>query len=275
MLLAGRRWQPRSLDRVVDTYRTSTRVSLIETDVGLAYVKGMGNPAGLGSLVSEVVCAELGGWYGLEVPDFAVVNVDDLEIPFDHGKRVLRGPAFASRKIEIRTADGTDYYLQRLRKPEALAKLVLFDTWVRNADRCPPLDALDPDPRYENLVFKPIPRGYDLVALDHTHCFTDGDLATDIGDPAITYDDRIYGFFPEFGPFIDDAGLHEAAARLSLIDDDFVSDVVRSVPREWGLTDAERQRLATTISERARHVSRNAPRLLASQIGLDFSEGGE
>lgn len=275
MLVCGRRWQPNRLDRVVQTFPTSTQVSLVATDQGLAYVKGMGNPAGLGSLISELVCAELAGWFGLDVPDFAVVQVDDLEIPMDRIGRVQPGPAFASRSMDIRTADGTDFYLQRLRQPRSLARLVLFDTWVRNTDRCPPGNALDPEPNYDNLVFKPVPRGYKLVALDHTHCFTEGDLATDVGDQAITYDDRIYGLFPEFEPFLDDEGVHEAAARLSLIDDAFVRDVVRSVPREWGLTDAARDLLAITISERARHVSRNGPRVLAQQLGLDFSEGGE
>lgn len=275
MLVCGRNWQPRRLDRVVQTFQTSTRVSQIATDEGLAFVKGMGNPAGLGSLVSELVCGELAQWFGLEVPDFAIVQVDDLEIPLDGGGRVQQGPAFASRLIvDIRTADGTDYYLQRLRTPRAVGALVIFDTWVRNSDRCPPPDALDPEPKFENLVFRPAGRSYELVALDHTHCFTEGDLATDIGDDAITYDDAIYGFFPEFRPFVDDGSLHEAAARLGQIDDAFVRDVVRSIPREWGMTDAQRNLLATTISERARHVSRNAPRVLADQIGLDFLEGG-
>jgi len=269
MAFCGRNWQPTRLDRVVLTLETSTRVSQISTDEGLAFIKGMGNPAGLGSLVSELVCAELATWFGLKVPDFAIVHVDDLEIPLGGHGVVQRGPAFASHTMDLRTADGTDTYLSRLREPQDLAKLVLFDTWVRNADRCPPADALDPSPNYENLTFAPAAKGYDVVAIDHTHCFTDGDLATDIGDPALQTDDRIYGFFPEFPPFLEDNRIHEEAARLGQIDGAFVRQVVHSVPQEWGVTLGERDMLAAAIIFRAQLVSREAPRILAAQLGLE------
>jgi hypothetical protein len=269
MGFCGQRWQPRRLDRVVQTLETSTRVSQVSTDEGLAFVKGMGNPAGLGSLVSELVCAELATWFGLRVPDFAIVQVDDLEIPLKGVGIVQRGPAFASRTMDLRTADGTDTYLSRLRRPQDLAKLVLFDTWVRNADRCPPSDALDPTPNYENLTFAPIGKVYDVVAIDHTHCFTDGELTTDIGDPEIQADGRIYGFFPEFPPFLENANFHEEAARLGQIDDAFVRQVVQSIPQEWGITLGERNMLADAIIFRAQLVSREAPRTLVAQLGLD------
>lgn len=269
MVYCGKKWQPTRLDRVVQSLETSTRVSQVSTDAGLAFVKGMGNPSGSGSLVSELVCAELATWFGLRVPDFAVVQVDDLDIPLRGIGVVQRGPAFASRTMDLRTADGTDTYLKRLRRPQDLAKLVLFDTWVRNADRCPPADALDPSVNYENLTFAPVARGYELVVIDHTHCFTEGDLATDIGDPSIQQDDRIYGLFPEFPPFLEDASFHEAAAKLGQIDDAFVGEVVRSVPHEWGMTAGERDMLRTTLIARAGLVAREVPRILAAQLGLD------
>ena len=269
MVFCGQRWQPTRMDRVVQTLEPSTLVSQVATDAGLAFVKGMGNPAGLGSLISELVCAELAKWFGLKVPDFAIVQVDDLEIPLKGVGRVQRGPAFASRTLDLRTADGTDTYLSRLRHPQDLAKLVLFDTWVRNADRCPPDDALDPSPNYENLTFAPTGKTYDIVAIDHTHCFTDGELTTDIGDPDIQTDRRIYGFFPEFPPFLENTNFHEEAARLGQIDDAFVRQVVQSIPQEWGITLGERNLLAEAIIFRAHLVSREAPRALVAQLGLD------
>lgn len=269
MAFCGQNWQPASLDRVVLTLETSTRVSQIATDKGSAFIKGMGNPAGLGSLISELVCAELATWFGLKVPDFAIVQVDDLEIPLRGIGVVQRGPAFASRTMDLRTADGTDTYLSRLRQPQDLAKLVLFDTWVRNADRCPPADALDPSPNYENLTFAPAAKTYDIVAIDHTHCFTDGELATDISDPDVQTDERIYGFFPEFPPFLDDNRFHEEAARLGQIDYAFVREVVHSIPQEWGITVGERDMLAAVIISRAQLVSREAPRILVAQLGLE------
>lgn len=253
----------------MQSLETSTRVSQIATDEGLAFIKGMGNPAGLGSLVSELVCAELAAWFGLTVPDFAIVQVDDLEIPLKGWGTVQRGPAFASRSVDLRAADGTDTFLKRLRDPRDVAKLVLFDTWVRNVDRCPPPDALDPLPNYENLTFEPIPRGYRIVAIDHTHCFTEGDLAADIHDPLIQTDDRVYGFFHEFRPFLDAAAVHEAAAKLGQIDDAFVRQVVRAIPAEWGMTGGEREALVTTISARAALVAREVPPKLAAQLAMN------
>lgn len=268
MVFCGQKWQPQRLDRVVQTLETSTQVSKIDTDQGLAFIKGIGNPAGLGSLVSELVCAELASWFGMIIPDFAIVQVDDLEIPLKGIGKVQPGPAFASRSMDLRTADGTDNYLNRLRQPEQLAKLVLFDTWVRNGDRCPPTDALDPFPNYENLTFAASGNAYDIVVIDHTHCFTDGDLATDISDPHVRTDDRIYGMFPEFPPFLSDDGLYDAAARLAQIDERFVRNVVQSIPQEWGMTLRDRDALSLAILDRARLVARDTPRSLAAQLGL-------
>lgn len=269
MPICGTRWQPQRLDRVVEMFPTSTRVAKVSTDAGLAYVKGMGNPAGLGSLISELVCTELAAWLGLRVPDFAIVQVSDLEIPMlGHGS-VLPGPAFASRELPARAADGTDTYLRLLREPADIAKLVVFDTWVRNSDRQPPADALDPSPRYENLIFSPVARKYDIIALDHTHCFTDGDLEHDIGDPEITLDERVYGFFPEFRPFLRDRDVRLAVARLSAIDVGFVREVVRSVPVEWGMSALARGRLVDTICARAERVALYVPATLNQQLDLD------
>lgn len=65
MLRCGLNWQPTFVDRVIEIFPTSTRVALVNTDAGLGYMKGMGNPSGNQSLAMELVGSELAANLGL------------------------------------------------------------------------------------------------------------------------------------------------------------------------------------------------------------------
>jgi hypothetical protein len=225
----------------------------------------MGNPAGNGSLASELVAAELAGLLGLRVPDFAIVEIQDIIIEMQGSGPMERGPAFASRTLEGTPADGTKLFVQKLNRPGDVSKLIAFDTWIRNSDRCPPADALDPEPRRDNLFFAPTGRKYDIVALDHSHCFVEGDLDVELGDDQLASDPRVYGAFPEFEGFIRERDVIEATALLGRVTAAEAEQVVRAVPVAWGPSAQSREAWVRLITDRALFVSESLPELLLQQ----------
>lgn len=234
MLRCGQNWQPTAVDRVIEIYPTSTRVAKVKTDAGTAFLKGMGNPAGNQSLAMELVGAELASCLGLFVPDFAILQLAEIEVPMlGHGVMSF-GPAFASKECQCITSDGSPNLIARLSEPSDLAVLVVLDTWIRNLDRCPPPDYLDPEPRRDNLCFTPDGGKLKLMIIDHSHCFVEGAIEDEIGDPHFVDDPRLYGRFPEFEGYLKEAPLRRAASRMAAIDEATIAQIVHSVPVAWG-----------------------------------------
>ncbi|WEJ57877.1 HipA family kinase [Devosia sp. FJ2-5-3] len=254
---------------MIETYPTSTLVSKVKTDAGIGYLKGIGNPAGTGTLACELVGSELAALIGLTIPPFAIVNVEDIEIPLKLGSFVGLGPAFVSKEVRAEPATVGDSFVSRLAKPQDPALLVAFDTWIRNFDRCPPNDYLDPTPKRDNLLFAPVGRKFDMIVLDHSHCFTEGDIETDI-DAIDVNDDRIYGLFPEFMPSLNDAALNAAIHSLSEVKDSDITDVLASIPAQWGITGATRSKWADVIIKRRDRVCETIRNGLINQTALEL-----
>lgn len=259
MLCCGKEWQPTLIRRVIETLPTSTCVAKVATDAGHGFLKGMDNPAGNHSLATELVAAELAVQFGLRVPPFALVQVEGIEIPMVDRASVQLGvvqpgPAFISREVEGTTGDGGDEFLRRIANREDVSKLVVFDTWIRNADRCPP-NLHDVPYNRDNLFFSIEGRRFELVAIDHSHCFVEGTLDDLLAGADLLNDGAIYGYFPEFEPFIEAHAVAAAAARLRQIDIALVQAIVASVPKEWGVTAPTREAWVELICGRARRVA--------------------
>lgn len=269
MLRCGDGWQPTRIKRVIEGYETSTRVAKVATDAGNGFLKGMGNPAGELALATELVAGELAAWYGLQVPPFAIVGVLDIEIPMIGRGNMRFGPGFISREIEGAPSDGADIFLKKINNPDDVSKIVFFDTWIRNADRWPPEAANLPGNR-DNLFFTPVDRKFDLVALDHSHCFVETTLADELSSPHLLEDDGVYGNYPEFRPLITAQAVAAAATRLRQIDISIVREIVESIPPEWGVTVGERRGLADLICRRALRVADYLPAKLVAQPSLEL-----
>ena len=95
---------------------------------------------------------------------------------------------------------------------------------------------------------------YELVAFDHTHCFMVAELETDLQGDHFVDDSGVYGAFPEFRPYIDEASLRAACATIASIDEAQVLEIIASVPHPWGPTQAVRERWAQQIINRAARV---------------------
>ena len=96
-------WQPTTIRRFIKGFPSSAETALVETDVGRAYVKGMGGPEGPHTLASEWVATQLAAWFGLSTFDFAIVPLDEMdEVWFvdrdgNHIGKADPGPAFITR----------------------------------------------------------------------------------------------------------------------------------------------------------------------------------
>jgi hypothetical protein len=270
MIHCGAGWQPTDVERVIEVYPTSTRVAKVVTDVGIAFLKGMGNPAGNESLSCELVGSELAAEIGLSVPPFAILDLQGIEITRSDGHVVQFGPAFVSKELTGMTSDAGDVFLSRLINPTHVPRLVVFDTWVRNFDRCPPIGYFDPTPRRDNLLFSPNGRKFELVALDHTHCFIETDLETDLAGSHFVDDDGLYGLFPEFGPFVTEPAVRDAIEALRAVGDVAIEEIIESVPHEWGPDAGTRQRWRDALRERRDRVADHIMEKLVNQgqLGL-------
>ncbi|WP_018075338.1 HipA family kinase [Novosphingobium nitrogenifigens] len=227
----GQDWQPTVIKRVIDRYESSTEVVLVSTDAGNAYLKGMGNKQGNESLACELVGSELAALVGLNVPPFAIIDLQDLEIETINGRRLAMGPAFLSKAQEkVITGDPEGSCLGRLRNRGDLSLIIAFDTWVRNPDRCPPPDHVIPGPNRDNVMFRSAGGWFELLAFDHTHCFTETDLETDLQGTYFVDDPGVYGALPEFLPYVDEAGLRSACKTIAGIDGAQVMAIVAAVP---------------------------------------------
>lgn len=244
--------------RVIESYDTSMGTTKVKTDATFGYLKALGNRQGPHALACEWVGSSLAKWFGLHVPAFAVLRLANkacFDLP--RGNRTQAGPAFVSRHVPGRTWGGSSAELRDLENKADITRLVVFDTWVRNCDRHPPsLD--DRKPNYANVYLADTerPGKSRLLAIDHTHCFDGGrDLSEHLADIDKVKDDRTYGLFPAFVPFLDAGELAWCKAMLRSVSADVVRTIVQQVPLEWQVQAHAAEALIRQIHGRAAFVA--------------------
>jgi hypothetical protein len=269
MLVCGRDWQPKAIKRVIEPIPSSTKVAKVGTDAGNGFLKGMGNPAGSMSLITELVAGELAVWFGLKIPSFAVVQVNNIDIPMIGHGIMSYGPAFISKEIQCFTFDSSAEILGRVSNKEDITRLVVFDTWIRNYDRSPPPET-GYNYNFDNVIFTQNGSSLEMYIIDHSHCFAETTLEAEIECNALLIDDMVYGLFPEFKPFINERTVRECVTRLGQIDTKTVEEIVNSVPQNWGLAARYKSAWAGQICKRAKIVANYLPARLIDQPSLEF-----
>lgn len=266
-LLAGRNWRPARIERVNAVLSTSTRPLHVTTDAGTALVKYIGNPAGLDALVAELLAGELAGTIGLQTPEFAVVEIPEIETT-DPFIAVQAGPAFFSRWEQAQSLSPNSKLLANLRTPSDVARLVVFDTWIRNKDRF----ANDADGsvlNYDNLLFKADKRKTQLLVIDHSHAFAETSLELEI-DALWATEKTVYGMFNEFAAMLTRRDVIMAIDTICAVAIDEIRAICLSPPPEWGFTRGMADRLAGLLAERAILMSEWMPDAVFDQRELDF-----
>ena len=259
-------WQPTTIRYHIKSLDTGSSAVVVETDAGRAYLRGLGNRSGPHALARDWVGTQLAAWFGLRTLEMRLLEVgSEDELPLFHGGKVQSGPAIVTRaeEGESHSWSGSADDLQRLANPGDLARLVIFDTWIRNHDRQPPEGiAWKANPDNVFLSREGAPRGgWVLKAIDHSHCF---DLAADL-TPRLAridsvQDERLYGLFPGFIPYLrptagtatdQQTAARAALARLAEATAAIITPMVATVPREWEVDTATRKALVELLEQRA------------------------
>lgn len=226
----------------------------IKTDATFGYIKALGNRQGPHALASEFVASSLAKWFGLAVPDFAIMHLpSEACFPLPRDATTETGPAFVSRHVQGRTWQGSVEELRDLENQTDITRLMVFDTWVRNCDRHPP-DGSERKPNYANVYLGDTerPGRSRLYAIDHTHCFDCGrDFSERLSDIAKVKDEATYGRFPGFVPYIDLGELHWCMSLLRSVSRDMVDEVIAQIPPEWRVDSRAGAALADQICRRA------------------------
>ena len=247
-------WQPTRLVRVVESYDTSTGTTKVATDATYGYLKALGNRQGPHVLAAELVASSLARWFGLTVPEFALIPLPaDACFDLPRGARVQPGPAFVSRHVNGRTWGGSETELKMVENPSDITRLVVLDTWLRNCDRHPP-DLKVRKPNYANVYLADTEKAGTarLVAIDHTHCFDCGrDFTERLSHIDNMKDDRTYGLFPPFAGFVTRSQVSWCGAVLESLQREAVERIVATVPAEWQVEPQARQALVQLIHGRA------------------------
>lgn len=250
VLACGAICQPIRIEREIQAFTSSASPIQVATDVGDGFVKAPNNPYGPSALVAELVAGELGTWLGLKVPPFAIIPECNIELIMRKNGLPMHGPLFFSLQVDGSPRDGTDKFLAKLHDRDDIAKLVIFDTWLKNWDR----HGLADD-NSDNLLFvrRDRSRKYDLVPIDHAWAF---DAQFPIAQPGIDdiEETTVYGKFPEFDPYITHNSVTNSLARLAELDRGFVEEVINSVPPQWGLGQQASASLVELICRRAEYV---------------------
>lgn len=93
--------------------------------------------------------------------------------------------------------------------------------------------------------------------MDHTECFISSsqDLTKNLATINRIQDADVYGFFPEFVPFLKTKELRAATSRLRELDVRTISDIVADIPSEWVVSAETREALSELILQRARYIA--------------------
>ena len=280
----SRPWNPTTFRRFVKAVETSTGPAEIVTDAGPGFIKALGNEEGPHALACEWIGTKLAAWFGLLTFELALMDVEPIdEIPLGHGRRAEAGPAIVSRRERGHPWGGSADELNLIDNTQDVARLVVFDTWILNADRHPP-DAASRRPNYDNVFLSEEdagPERFLLKAIDHTHCLTGGrSIGADANRIDRVKDGRAYGLFPPFRPLITRKRVRSAAKRLCHLDVERVEAIIDSVPRSWEVSPPARRALLQLVCRRAAFVADNIERTLASEcypqgeFGFDSDEDG-
>jgi hypothetical protein len=239
-------------------------VARVVTDAGSAYLKAIGNPEGDNVLACEWVGTSLARWFGLPTLDFAIMRVDasdEIWLDREQSRKAHPGPAFVTRAVMGDQWSGKPQDLELLDNPDDISRLVVFDTWLRNKDRCPP----SKEPRNVFFAGEGASQGrFRLLAIDHTHCFTNGgELTAAIANIDNWQDETICGLFEAFIPKMNKRVVEAAAWKLATVMKGDVAALVETIPHEWHVNEGTRAALTEFICSRATFLSAKIVGLLA------------
>jgi hypothetical protein len=262
-------WQPASIRKVVLSARaTASQVVVVETDQGNGYLKAMGNLAGTHSLAVELVATRLASWFGLPTLTASIIQVTGnppIQLQDNPTCYALPGPAFITREEEGRPWSGDQEEMDLIDNPQDLARVVVFDTWVRNCDRHTPR-AGQAHMNRGNVFLSAEGAStgrFILKPIDHGQCFCFATVLT----PALlraetaVRDDCLYGYFPEFRGRVGENDVRQAIAQAAAMQAIEVEALFMGMPAEWLVSAEIQEAWRDLVQLRAAYLNRNVDRI--------------
>jgi hypothetical protein len=108
--------------------------------------------------------------------------------------------------------------------------------------------------------------------MDHTHCFTRSELTSKMSHLDRVKDNRVYGLFPEFLPFLDRKAAGRGVRKLRAFNKSEAAKIVQSIPKEWGVSDGARKALSEFLVRRAAYLVQSIMTMLWPQGDLAFTD---
>jgi hypothetical protein len=213
----------------------------------------------------------LARWLGLSTLTEAIVEVTGVPpIELEPGRLAQPGPAFITRAENGSPWDGqVAGVLDALVNPEDLARMVAFDTWIRNCDRCLARPGQEAHVNRDNVFLSTegVPQGrFAMKPIDHAQsfCFATEFTPALLRAAAAVEDDRRFGYFPEFRELVTEADLKRAVAQIGTIRREEIEALFTDVPPAWGIGPEIRIAWCDLIAGRAIFLARNADRLCSN-----------
>jgi hypothetical protein len=252
-------WNPSVIVGEVNRLATNSSVAIVETDLGLGYLKALGGKGGPHPLACELVGTALAARIGLRTLDYGLIEVrDELRPTLGNGKPAEVGPAFITRAESGNKWGGSASELRHLANPNDVAGMVVFDTWTQNCDRYFPREGQSPRLNLDNVFLSRDggPGTYPVLKpIDHGCCFTcDRELTP--RNLSNVMDETVYGWFPGFTGRVRREDALPFVGRVESITRAEVEHAIACIPAAWKVEAAARTAWADWILARGARIRR-------------------
>ena len=230
----------------------ATKPYIVECDDGKQYVaKFPGNPDGTRVLINELVCALLAKKLKLPLPDFKVVEIDNIEIfdVLEEDIKLINGSVFCSKYVEKATQIPSYRFVQKVNNIDDALKILIFDVIVGNNDR-----------NKGNLLVNL--KNNSLVMIDHSHVFIgeaiwDERLLRELVGNNISIDEMNHFFLDMFINEVNKFDKKEFYEYINLVRSITLKDInkiIEKIPEDWLITKEEKDALSSFIYDRVKRV---------------------
>lgn len=212
-----------------------------------------GNPDGTKVLINEYVCAKLAKLLGLPIPNYKLIQVNDI-LKYENALvdiDLVNGTAFCSEFIDKATNVPGYYVLTRTSNKYDAIKILIFDVIVGNNDRNP-----------GNLLINL--KNNSLVMIDHSHVFVyealwnENNLSELIGSNIDLSKMNKFNF-NNLSLCLNDTNyktvILEYINRIKCIDDSKISNILNTIPEDWNITIREKEVLKEFLLDRLHRIN--------------------
>jgi len=263
-------WQPTEIIKHIESYETSTGPARIETNVGQAILKPLGNSLGPHVLARELIAIQLANWFKLPTFEYAVIDLQEEDmIPLGKQKLAMPGPSFLTKYHIGEKWDGTEKGLEAVENCEIITRLVAFDNWILNVDRHPP-DVGSRKANFGNVFLSQLGAAagkFRMIVMDHTHCLrvrNTEDLSERITHIDYVRDERAYGVFPAFVKYLKRSQLSSALSKLNEFSESDAEEILSKLPSQWQVSENVQLKIKEFLIQRADFLVQRLPNILST-----------